>query len=63
VRRHGDFAVGLALAWRASRMRHAEYGYRGRGGIGGDRLNYPKGMEAQRPAFRPPLGARIRGSI
>lgn len=69
LKRHGDFAVGLALAYRAARMRHAEYGYRAPDGDAGARSRsgflYPRHDDQQRGNRfpRPPLGSRIRGGL
>jgi phage FluMu gp28-like protein len=70
-RRHGDHAIGLALAYFASRMRWSEYGYRpvptktehlqtdGRLNM---RPNHDDDRR-RRGQFDGPLGARIRGKI
>lgn len=65
-RRHGDYAIALALAHFASRMRWSEYGYRpvnpegGPIGAGGG----PAMFEDQGNGWwKAPLGARLRGSI
>ena len=76
-KRHGDFAVGLALAYFASRMRYAEYGYqaqpRGWTGAGPGR-GRERGRMSDLPDFeaddfkarawwQPPLGARLQGDV
>jgi phage FluMu gp28-like protein len=61
-KRHGDYAIALALAHWASRMRWSEYSYRGAvssGGGGGMRPDQDD--EARR--WRQPLGARLRGGV
>lgn len=73
-KRHGDYAIGLALAHFASRMRWVEYGYRAAGPTaaqGGE----PERKFRQRPdhsgdlrrgdkhPFAGPLGARLRGRV
>lgn len=62
--RHGDFAVGLALAWRASRLRYAEYGYRGPSSRSeAHRRGMPSTDDGIRPWYREPVGLRIRGGL
>ena len=70
-RRHGDHAIGLALAYFASRMRWSEYGYRPvptrtehlqSGGRMNMRPNHDDDRR-RRGQFDGPLGARIRGKI
>lgn len=69
LKRHGDFAIGLALAHFASRMRWVEYAYRAAKPASAaprsDRLNwYPENDDrSSRNPHRSPLGARIRGGI
>ncbi len=62
-RRHGDWAIGLALAHFASRMRWVEYGYTAipdkRHADAEDWL----GQSSAHDPYRPPLGARLRGAI
>ena len=62
-KRHGDYAIALALAHWASRMRWVEYDYRGMGSGGGTQsaLGPPDEDEANR--WRQPLGARLRGGV
>lgn len=72
-KRHGDYAVGLALAYFASRQRWVEYGYRaaprsqdpgfGRGGSDGEMAETADAADAAetRPWWKPPLGARMKG--
>lgn len=62
-KRHGDWAIGLALAHFASRLRFVEYGYRP---VPEPRRNDTEdylGKPLARDPFRPALGARLRGSI
>lgn len=70
-RRHGDHAIGLALATFASRMRWSEYGYRAvpqskapnqQSGRLNMRPNHDDDRR-KRNQFAGPLGARIRGRI
>lgn len=70
-KRHGDYAIALALAYFASRMRWVEYGYRGAGGVRGearperrleDRPNHDDDGRS-RGWWSGPLGAGIRGMI
>lgn len=61
-KRHGDYAIALALAHWASRMRWSEYSYRGAVSPGGGSGMRPdQDDEARR--WRQPLGARLRGGI
>lgn len=64
-RRHGDYAIALALAHFASRGMWVEYGYRAVGGRDGSReqnwLGQPMGGDDG--WWRAPLGARLRGSL
>lgn len=62
-RRHGDYAIALALAHWASRLRWVEYDYRpvSLGSTGGDGW-LPDDGEARDP-YRPPLGTGLRGGI
>ncbi|WP_126975046.1 hypothetical protein [Frigidibacter oleivorans] len=64
-RRHGDYAIALALAHFASRMRWVEYGYRPlerRDAAPGRMADDPEDRE-DRSWWRPPLGTGLRGSI
>ncbi len=67
-RRHGDYAIALALAHFASRMRWVEYGYRaaGRPAAEPGRLAMLPD-ESDQPGrgdwWRQPLGARLRGGL
>jgi phage FluMu gp28-like protein len=63
-RRHGDFAIALALAHFASRMRWVEYGYRAAGG-GDDRRRWdvPPDDREERQWWSGPLGRQIRGNV
>lgn len=64
-RRHGDYAIALALAHFATRGAWVEYGYRATGGRGNAReenwLGQPVGGEDL--WWRSPLGAGFRGSL
>lgn len=61
-KRHGDYAIALALAHWASRMRWSEYSYRsGTTDGGGSGMRPDRDDEADR--WRQPLGSRLRGSI
>lgn len=69
-RRHGDAAVALALAYYASRQQAMQYGYLAAtsartmtGNPGADPFDDPNAGLNDRNPFRPPLGARISGSI
>ncbi len=72
-KRHGDYAIGLALAHFASRMRYVAYGYQGV-----PHKNQPNGFaqtsaerlarnraadHGARSPWAGPLGARIRGGV
>jgi phage FluMu gp28-like protein len=65
-RRHGDYAIALALAHYASRMPWSEYGYRtassaaGRTGSTGAVRMFDTGV---RGWWTPPLGSRLRGGM
>lgn len=70
-RRHGDYAIALALAHYASRMRWVEYGYRGAAadlpGVGQqgrlrDRPNHDDDLP-RRDWWDSPLGAQFRGGL
>lgn len=60
-RRHGDYAIALALAHWASRMRWVEYGYTPAATPVASPFAAPG--EGDRDPFRPPLGHRIRGGM
>lgn len=64
-RRHGDYAIALALAHFASRMRWVEYGYRAAAPAAQSGNDSPDADDAQRGDnwWRPPLGARLRGGF
>ncbi len=69
-RRHGDYAIALALAHFASRMRWVEYGYRPvmandavLPGVLGMRPNHDDDRTTTGDWWRSPLGARIRGGF
>lgn len=70
-KRHGDYAIGLALAHFASRMRWVEYGYRAASAFGRHqraegRMSMTPRQDrdmAQKDRFAGPLGARIRGDV
>jgi phage FluMu gp28-like protein len=64
-KRHGDYAIALALAHWASRMRWVEYDYRG-APRGGQRPGFgePDDPDMQaRDWWAPPLGAGMRGGL
>ena len=62
-KRHGDYAIALALAHWASRMRWVEYDYRPVTAAPSSN-RYPKQDDDEaRDPFRPPLGAGLRGAI
>jgi phage FluMu gp28-like protein len=61
--RHGDYAIGLALAHYASRQRFVEYGYRPvTGGAGGGQSFLTPADQDDR-AWRRPLGSALWGVI
>jgi phage FluMu gp28-like protein len=61
-RRHGDYAIALALAHWASRQRWVEYGYTpARAAQSAD--GGPPDDDDARDPYRMPMGARLRGSI
>lgn len=63
-KRHGDYAIALALAHWASRMRWSEYSYRGAVSSrdqGQGQLADDRDDEARQ--WRQPLGARLRGGL
>ncbi|GIT85418.1 terminase large subunit domain-containing protein [Roseobacter sp. OBYS 0001] len=70
-KRHGDYAIGLALAHFASRMRWVEYGYRAASSYGRhQRAEGRMSMTPRRDRDMPrkdryagPLGARLRGGV
>ncbi len=67
-KRHGDYAIALALAHFASRMRWSEYGYRGVGSYPGiaaasGRMQDIADDRQIRAWWKPPLGAGIRGGL
>lgn len=68
-RRHGDYAIGLALAHWASRMRWVEYGYtaavapREATPASAGRLAMRPDADDARDIYSPPLGHRIRGGL
>jgi phage FluMu gp28-like protein len=64
-KRHGDYAIALALAHYASRMRIVEYGYRGAGTGSAQARNGgpPDDDTPQRSWWRRPLGASLRGGL
>ena len=67
-KRHGDYAVGLALAYFASSMRWVEYAYRSVNrsaeANNGRMTARPINRDGQkRNQYRQPLGARVRGRL
>ncbi|MFN3971257.1 MAG: terminase large subunit domain-containing protein [Gemmobacter sp.] len=64
-KRHGDHAISVALAHYASRLRWVEYGYRGAGPSRGGSMpdTSDTSQDHARDPYRPPLGARLRGSL
>lgn len=60
-RRHGDYAIAVALAHWASRLRWVEYSYTSAGG--GRRAQGNMSDEDERDPYRAPLGAGLRGAI
>lgn len=68
AKRHGDFAIALALAWYATLMNVAEYGYEGLGGRAAatrDTFNTPPSDRdfGHDPGWREPVGRSLRGSL
>lgn len=68
AKRHGDFAVGLALAFMASVMRFAEYAYEAAGNTSGGRRNNfdtppTSDFGDHDHKWRTPLGADVRGRL
>jgi phage FluMu gp28-like protein len=61
-RRHGDYAIGLALAHWASRMRWVEYGYTPAKQATASPFGGPYD-DTDRDPYSPPLGHRIRGGM
>lgn len=65
-KRHGDFAIALALAYFASRLPAKEYEYTPATAGGDGQLGHNGGPPLDddvRDVWRPPLGAHLRGSI
>lgn len=65
-KRHGDYAIALALAHYASRMPWVEYDYRGASAGGRAQSSFDRPDEDDdrgRDPYRPPLGAALRGSV
>lgn len=66
-KRHGDFAIALALAWYATLMNVAEYAYEGLGGRAAgasDNFNTPPSdRDFGNSGWREPLGRSLRGSL
>lgn len=60
-KRHGDYAIALALAYWASRMRWTEYAYMPVSGASAD--GGPDDDDDRAPWYRPPLGAGLRGGL
>lgn len=63
-KRHGDYAIALALAHWASRMRWVEYDYRPISATRSSSASQgPDDDDEARDPYRPPLGAGLRGAI
>lgn len=64
-KRHGDYAIGLALADFATRMKWSEYGYKPapRPGEVGPTGRVPLFEEEATGWWQQPLGSRLRGSV
>lgn len=62
-KRHGDYAIALALAHWASRMRWVEYDYRPISATRTGAAQGPDDDDGARDPYRPPLGAGLRGAI
>ena len=62
-KRHGDYAIALALAHYASRMRWVEYSYMPVGGGQSASGGLSGSDDDNRDPYRPPLGAALRGAI
>ena len=62
-KRHGDYAIALALAHWASRMRWSEYSYRSASSGGGSASPLARDEDDEADRWRQPLGARLRGGV
>ncbi len=64
-KRHGDHAIGLALAHWASRLPWGEYAYRPvtQGAAAGRGFMFAESDDGRSGTWRQPLGARLRGGI
>jgi len=62
-KRHGDYAIALALAHWASRMRWVEYDYRPITASRQSAAQGPDDDDEARDPYRPPLGSGLRGAI
>lgn len=62
-KRHGDYAIALALAHWASRMRWSEYSYRSASSGGGAASPLARDEDDEADRWRQPLGARLRGGV
>lgn len=62
-KRHGDYAIALALAHWASRMRWVEYDYRPITASRPSAALGPDDDDEARDPYRPPLGSGLRGAI
>lgn len=62
-KRHGDYAIALALAHWASRMRWVEYDYRPITASRPSAAQGPDDEDEARDPYRPPLGSGLRGAI
>ena len=69
LRRHGDYAIALALADFASRMRWIDYAYRGTGAVASPLPSADTAEAADerdgisRAWWRTPLGTNVRGGL
>jgi phage FluMu gp28-like protein len=63
-KRHGDYAIALALAHYASRLRWVEYGYTpAPTAVSSSGSMFAENDDDARDPYRPPLGAGLRGSL
>jgi phage FluMu gp28-like protein len=62
-KRHGDFAIGLVLAYAQTRAGIVEFGYRSASTEAAPRDGGPPDDDESRDWWKPPLGAGLRGGI